>query len=176
MKKEKKAVAGKPARKKAAGPATKPGRTNAAPARDVEPSPRPTPMPKSKIDAKHRKEFRTMLLRLRERLAGQIAALKNDSLNRDDNIDLAEDGTDAFERQFALSLVSSENDSVLEIDEALKKMDDGTYGLCEQCSQPISDPRLKALPFVKLCVGCQSAVEKNKPKYRPMQDGIPQEM
>ncbi len=128
------------------------------------------PMPKSKMDAKTKNEFKKLLFRLRERLAGQIATLKDESLSRDDTTDLAEDGTDAFDRQFSLLLASSEHDAVFEIDEALQRMEEGIYGVCQQCFKSIDESRLEALPFVKMCVTCQSEVEKNKPKFRPLQE------
>ena len=127
------------------------------------------PMPKSKMDAKTKKDFKNMLWKLRERITGQITSLRDASLSRDDIIDLAEDGTDAFDRQFALGLVSSEHDTMVEIDEALQRIDDGTYGLCEQCFKPVDVSRLKALPFVKLCVSCQSESEKGKHRFRPLE-------
>lgn len=128
------------------------------------------PMPKSKMDSKTKKEFKSLLYRLRERLTGQIAVLKDESLSRDDIIDLAEDGTDAFDRQFALLLASSEHDAVFEIDEALQRIEDGTYGICQQCFKPVDTTRLKALPFVKMCVKCQADNEKGRLKFRPLQD------
>lgn len=125
------------------------------------------PIPTVKLPAAKKKEFRDILLSLRERLTGQIAALKDDSLQRFDAANTEEDGTDAFERQFALNLVSSEQDSLFEIEEALHRLDEGTYGVCLQCRKLIEGPRLKALPFVKMCVKCQSANEKGRqPGYR----------
>lgn len=120
------------------------------------------PIPTVKIPAPKKKEFRDVLLGLRERFTGQIAALKGDSLQRFDAANTEEDGTDAFERQFALNLVSSEQDSLFEIDEALRRLEEGTYGVCLQCRKLIEGPRLKALPFVKMCVKCQSQNEKGR--------------
>ena len=120
------------------------------------------PIPTVKLPAAKKKEYRDMLLGLRERITGQIAALKGDSLQRFDAANTEEDGTDAFERQFALNLVSSEQDSLFEIDEALRRLDEGIYGVCLQCRKLIEFPRLKALPFVKMCVKCQSQNEKGK--------------
>jgi RNA polymerase-binding transcription factor DksA len=122
-----------------------------------------------KPSSKDRKALRDALLALRERLTGQIRALKGESLMRADSVYSPEDGTDAFDRQFALSIVSSENDSVFEIDEALRRIDEGTYGVCEQCGGAIERPRLKALPFVRNCVACQSASEKNFVRFQPAQ-------
>lgn len=117
---------------------------------------------KKKLPASERKKFRNILLGLRERVSGQIAALKDDSLKRYDTVNLEEDGTDAFERQLALNLASSGNESLFEIDEALRRIDEGTYGICEECNKLIEKPRLKALPFVRMCIHCQSEIEKVK--------------
>lgn len=168
MKKKKPVEAAKKSAAKSAFRAEKPGKKGAKGPAPVEEEVRP--MPKSKMDAKTKKEFRNMLIRLRDRFTGQIAALKDESLSRDDIIDLAEDGTDAFDRQFALLLASSEHDAVFEIDEALQRMEDGTYGVCQQCFKAVEVSRLKALPFVKMCVACQSEAEKRKPKFRQMQE------
>jgi RNA polymerase-binding transcription factor DksA len=120
-----------------------------------------------KPSSRDRAALKAALLALRERLTGQIQALKGESLRRADSVYSAEDGTDAFDRQFALSIVSTENDSVFEIDEALRRIDEGTYGVCEQCNGPIERPRLKALPFVRNCVKCQSESEKVFAPFRP---------
>jgi len=128
------------------------------PAEDQEDS---LPIPTNKLPTAKKKEFRDMLLRLRERLSSQITSLKGDSLQRFDAANSEEDGTDAFERQFALNLVSSEQDALFEIDEALRRLEDGTYGVCLQCRKLIEAPRMKALPFVKMCVKCKAQNEKD---------------
>ena len=110
-------------------------------------------------------KFRDMLLSVRDRVSRQITALKDDSLTRHDEVNTVEDGTDAFERQFALSLVTSENDALHEIDEALRRIEGGEYGVCEGCGEIIEEPRLKALPFVRMCIGCQSEAEKGKARF-----------
>ena len=79
---------------------------------------------------------------MRNRLTGQIAALQGDSLQRQDAVNSEEDGTDAFERQFALNLASTENDVVFEIDEALQRLNQKSYGVCEQCGGGIEAPPL----------------------------------
>jgi RNA polymerase-binding transcription factor DksA len=110
--------------------------------------------------AKDRDALKRALVGMRDRLTGQIASLQGESLQRHDRVDIEEDGTDAFERQLALDLASSEQDALYEIDEALRRLSEGTYGVCEQCKSRIEKPRLKALPFVRTCVGCQSQIEK----------------
>ena len=168
----KKPAAKKPARKASATakkPAQKPSRKAAAkPAAAKKPPKTKTPA-KPKLKAKEKREFKSALLAMRERLTDHVAALKNASLRRNDSVISPEDGTDVFDRQFALNLASSENESVFEIDEALRRLNDGTYGLCEECGCLIGIARLKALPFVRTCIKCQSEKEKKGPaRFRPI--------
>ena len=72
----------------------------------------------------------------------------------------ADAGSDAYDRDFALSLLSQEQNSLYEIDEALKRIEDGTYGVCEISGKPIRHDRLEALPFTRYTVECQAELEK----------------
>ena len=72
----------------------------------------------------------------------------------------ADAGSDAYDRDFALSLLSQEQDALYEIEEALKRIDLGTYGICEMSGKPIAHARLEALPFARYTVECQSQIEK----------------
>jgi DnaK suppressor protein len=72
----------------------------------------------------------------------------------------ADAGSDAYDRDFALSLLSQEQDSLYEIDEALKRLEAGTYGICEMSGKPIPHARLEALPFTRYTVECQAELEK----------------
>jgi RNA polymerase-binding transcription factor DksA len=74
---------------------------------------------------------------------------------------MADAGTDNFDREFALSLVSSEQDALYEIEEAMKRLESGTYGVCAMCDKLIRKERLEAVPFTRMCVQCQSVQEKN---------------
>lgn len=155
----KKAVTKKAAAKKAAPKASA---KNPATAKSTTKSAKP------KLKAKDRKELLKAMLALRDRLTKHVAALKRASLTRHDSVISPEDGTDVFDRQFALNLASSENESVFEIDEALRRLNEGTYGLCEECGCLIGLLRLKALPFVRACIKCQSEKEKKgRARFRP---------
>ena len=70
-----------------------------------------------------------------------------------------EDGSDAFLRLQSLSQVDTQNRTVHKIDEALRRIEDGTYGICEICGQLIRKPRLMNMPFVHTCMECQSEME-----------------
>ncbi len=69
-------------------------------------------------------------------------------------------GSDAYEKDFALSLLSQEQDSLYEIDEALKRIDEGTYGICEKSGKRIPHERLEAIPWARLTVECQAEMER----------------
>ncbi len=72
----------------------------------------------------------------------------------------ADAGSDAYDRDFALSLLSQEQDSLYEIDQALKRIETGSYGICEMSGKSIPHPRLEALPFTRYTVECQAEIEK----------------
>ena len=72
----------------------------------------------------------------------------------------ADAGTATFEREKDLSLVNNLRDLMERIDKALAKMDDGTYGLCDRCGNPIEKLRLKALPYANLCLKDKQAEER----------------
>lgn len=77
----------------------------------------------------------------------------------------ADAGSDAYDRDFALNLLSQEQDALYEIDEALKRIELGTYGTCEMSGKPINHERLEAIPFTRFTVECQSQIERqNKAK------------
>ena len=120
-----------------------------------------------KFSAKEKKYFHLLLMAVREQITNQVSKLKGEALTRNDAVVSEEEGTDAFDRQFALTIASSENDSLLLAEEALRKLDSGIYGICDTCGGLIELPRLKALPFVRLCIACQSEMERKKMKFRP---------
>ncbi|MGF1530999.1 MAG: TraR/DksA family transcriptional regulator [Puniceicoccaceae bacterium] len=112
------------------------------------------------------------LIELRESVEEGLNRHSKESLgisNRDDSGDLssysqhmADAGTESFERDFALSLVSSEQDALKEIDEAIERIRNGTYGICEITGKPISKERLKAVPFARYSVEGQIEIEKTQ--------------
>jgi RNA polymerase-binding transcription factor DksA len=81
----------------------------------------------------------------------------------------ADAGSDAYDRDFALSLLSQEQDALYEIDEALKRIELGTYGKCEMSGKPIPHARLEAIPFARFTVECQSQLEKQSRASRVRQ-------
>ena len=106
-------------------------------------------------------DFRKRLILLRQEAMGHSATLKTIALEHtDDRGSEDDDGSDAFMRLQNLSQVDSHNKVIQQIDEALARIQDGTYGICEICGQLIRKPRLLNLPFVHTCMECQSAMEE----------------
>jgi len=111
---------------------------------------------------------RDRLLQLKDTLLDSMSGVGRDSLrNRAEGgeasafgMHTADAGSDAYDRDFALSLLSQERDSLFEIDAALKKINDGNYGFCEISNKPIPHNRLEALPFARYTVECQAELEK----------------
>lgn len=149
----------------------------------VEKKTRPTEIPadlppkKLKLPKEQAAKYKRLLVELRDHLIDGVNFLANENLKRSSrdasgelsgySLHMADAGTDNFDREFALSLVSNEQEALYEIEEALKRLEEGTYGLCEMCEKAIRKERLEAVPFAKLCIQCQSSVEKDR--RRPMQ-------
>lgn len=118
------------------------------------------------------KKYYKLLLDLRNHVQEELDLHTADTLKHasgEDAGDLAhygnhqaDAGTDAFDRDFALSLVSSEQDALNEIEEAIQRMRDGSYGVCEVTGKPINNERLLAVPFARFSVEGQKEYEKNK--------------
>ena len=68
--------------------------------------------------------------------------------------------TDTYDREFSLGLASNDRELLYELDDAMKKIEEGTFGICEECKSVISQTRLKAVPYARLCVKCQEKKEK----------------
>jgi len=102
------------------------------------------------------------LLDLRERLLHQMNGLAKESAEEMSSYSLhmADSGTDNFDRDFALSLLSSDQDAVYEIEEALKRIEKDTYGVCELTGKSIPKARLDAIPWTRFTVEAQAQLER----------------
>jgi RNA polymerase-binding transcription factor DksA len=117
------------------------------------------------------------LLQLRDAMVDSMAGVAQDTLRaRAEGSEAsafgmhqADAGSDAYDRDFALSLLSQEQDALYEIDEALKRIDLGTYGKCEMSGKLILRARLEAIPFARFTVECQSQLEKQSKASRVRQ-------
>jgi len=122
------------------------------------------------------KRYYKLLIDLRTHLTEGIELHSEETLKRsskDDTGDLssygqhmADSGTDTFDRDFALSLVSSEQEALTEIDSAIKRIHAGTYGVCEINQKPIAKERLLAVPFTRYSAEAQKDLERNRHRAR----------
>jgi RNA polymerase-binding transcription factor DksA len=117
------------------------------------------------------------LLQLRDAMVDSMAGVAKDNLrSRAEGSEAsafgmhqADAGSDAYDRDFALSLLSQEQDALYEIDQALKRIELGTYGVCEMSGKHILRARLEAIPFARFTVECQSQLEKQNKASRVRQ-------
>ena len=126
------------------------------------------------MDKTELQKFKVQLEGERAKFVDGIDHIERDTLNksqRDASGDLsgysfhmADMATDNFDLEFSLDLASAEQKILNRIDEALRKIEEGTYGVCEQCNKEIGLKRLKAVPYAKLCVKCKEAEEKKATK------------
>jgi len=109
------------------------------------------------------KMFYDRLLELREQLLRQMDGLAKESAQElpSYSLHMADSGTDNFDRDFALSLLSSDKDAVYEIEEALKRIERGTYGVCELTNKVIPKARLEAIPWTRFTVDAQAQLERD---------------
>jgi RNA polymerase-binding transcription factor DksA len=102
------------------------------------------------------------LIELRDQLTRQVKGLAKESAQEmaGYSLHMADSGTDNFDRDFALSLLSSDQDAVYEIEEALKRIEKDTYGVCELTGKPIPRTRLEAIPWTRFTVEAQAQLER----------------
>jgi DnaK suppressor protein len=192
----------KPSKRPAAKAAPKPAKKAKAPASKSSPAKTTAPAPKGKKvlngesngvervrlprDAKTLAFFdrsKQKLLELRDHFLDQMQSVAQNSLrSRSESNEAsavgqhqADAGSDAYEKDFALSLLSQEQDALYEIEEALKRIELGTYGVCEMSSKAIPHARLEAIPFARFTVECQQQLEKEN-RGRRRWDTAPQFM
>ncbi len=137
-----------------------------------------TMVDESEVPEKFRRYYR-LLLDLRNHVLTQLGEHTEETLmksSKDDSGDLsgygqhmADAGTDTFDRDFALSLVSGEQEALAEIEAAIKRIHDGTYGICESTQKPIAKERLLAVPFTRYSAEAKKQVERHS--HRAQQRG-----
>jgi RNA polymerase-binding protein DksA len=125
---------------------------------------------KKKFNKKELKDFKKIILARKEEVLEGIKHISEDTLKKSQKdaagdisgytYHMADVATDTYDREFSLSLASNDRELLYELDDALKKIDDGIFGICEDCKSIITKTRLKAVPYARLCVKCQKKREK----------------
>jgi DnaK suppressor protein len=111
--------------------------------------------------------FRTLLLERRREIIGDVGSMESEAFKGDSNlsnmpIHMADVGTDNFEQEFTLGLIESERQTLREIQEALVRVDNGTYGVCLGTGKPIPRVRLEAVPWAKYTIEYSRLLEAGK--------------
>ena len=118
------------------------------------------------MNQKDAKKFEKLLLGELNRLSDGIRKIEESALHesvRETTGDLysyAETGTDNFERETALNIATGESERLQDVNDALQRITDGTFGVCEGCEEPINRKRLDVFPSARYCIKCQSKLEK----------------
>jgi DnaK suppressor protein len=116
-----------------------------------------------KLNARDLESFKALLLQLRRELSHDIDDLEADAFATDgDRLSVdnpADIGSESFAQEFSLELLQRDEATLGEIDEALDRVESGTFGLCETCEEPIPKARLNAVPYARNCVECQRRAE-----------------
>lgn len=125
---------------------------------------------KKKFSKKDLVYFKKLILKRKEEIVEQINHISEDTLKKSQKdaagdisgytYHMADIATDTYDREFSLGLASNERKLIYEIDDAVKKIEDGTYGICEGCKNLITKTRLKAIPYARRCLKCQEKTEK----------------
>jgi RNA polymerase-binding protein DksA len=123
-----------------------------------------------KMKSKELLEFKNLLLKIKDEILDDIKHISDDTLKKSQKdaagdisgytYHMADVATDTYDREFSLGLASKDRQFIYELDDAMKKIEDGIYGFCESCKALIAKTRLKAVPYARLCVKCQEKKEK----------------
>jgi RNA polymerase-binding protein DksA len=113
-------------------------------------------------------KYRALLLAKRSELLGNVSVMEDETFKKERSelssmpFHMADAGSDNFEQEFALDLMDSEKKLLAEINNALRKIEEGTYGICEGKGEQIPKARLNAIPWAQYCVQCAELKEKGK--------------
>ncbi|KPJ62200.1 MAG: hypothetical protein AMS15_04605 [Planctomycetes bacterium DG_23] len=123
----------------------------------------------AKLTAKELQGFKKLLLIKRAFITGDLDRLQNETLSKSRQeaagdisnmpTHMPDIASDNFEQEFSVGLIENVEDEVREIDAALERIEEGTFGICESCDQLIPKARLRAIPYAHLCVECKRKEE-----------------
>jgi DnaK suppressor protein len=123
---------------------------------------------KNGLTAADIEKFRQMLVAKRNEILGNVTVMEDETLKKERSelssmpFHMADAGSDNFEQEFALDLMDSEKKMLVEINDALRRIDDGVFGICEGNGESIPKARLNAIPWARYCVVCAELNEKGQ--------------
>ena len=110
------------------------------------------------MNKKEKAKVKEKLLKRKKDLLSFVRPLNGENSQGRDVNDIADDAHDSYEQELSFQLSNNEQVLLNDINDALQKIDVGTYGICEHCGKKISKARLKAVPFARLCIKCQKNI------------------
>lgn len=123
-------------------------------------------MPNKKLDQKKLDYYKKLLIKLRDDLVHDIKNMSDSTGGSGDSGDvsghvqhMADVATDMYDKEFNLGLASHDREVLQKINASLKRIEDGTYGFCLGTGKPISQARLKAIPYAEHCLKHQEELE-----------------
>lgn len=123
---------------------------------------------KSPLSKPELKEYRALLLHKRAELLGDMSSLAEEALRTESSnlshmpLHMADVGTDQFDQELTLSLVEKDRNILNDINDALQRIIDGSYGVCQATGKPIAKARLQAKPWAKYCIEAEMAMERGQ--------------
>jgi DnaK suppressor protein len=125
---------------------------------------------KNKLNKKELGEYKKLITKRKNEIMDAIERISEDTLKKSQKdasgdisgytFHMADVATDNYDREFSLGLASNDRQALYELEDALKRIEDGSFGICEDCKSPLTKARLKALPHARLCLKCQQKREK----------------
>ena len=125
-------------------------------------------MPQKPLTPDEIKGYRSLLLAMLSRGRSNVTDMADKALQKNSGelsmvpLHMADAGTDNFEQEFTLSLAETGSQVLSSIEAAIDRIDEGTFGICEECGAQIPRARLNAIPFAPFCVNCASEKERNR--------------
>lgn len=115
-----------------------------------------------KMNKKEREEFRKLLAAKKENITRKLTETITESKEMESNVaqDLVDKAETSYTKEFLLSLSDGEREQLLLIDEALKRLEHGEFGVCQVCHKEIGAKRIVAIPWTPLCIDCQQKAEE----------------
>ena len=123
-----------------------------------------------KMNKKDLTLFKRLILERKDEIITEIKHISEDTLKKSQRdaagdisgyaYHMADIATDTYDREFSMGIASNERKIIYDIDDALKRIEDGNFGTCEDCKGVIAKTRLKAIPYARLCLKCQEKREK----------------
>jgi len=116
-------------------------------------------------------KYKKLLIQTREGITGDISHITKENLKSQKessgdlsgySLHMADMASDSYDRELSLNIAGEEQEIVYEIDDALKRIEEGDFGKCISCGKKIPQKRLNAVPYAKYCIQCKSKEEKNK--------------